>query len=405
MNIRKWKDSPALKETRDMLETKLEDKKVRGILNWIFQIAVVLIFGILAGIALFQSVTVQESAMEPTLQVGERFFVNRAVYKVSSPERGDIIVYKTSGSDDAALHIGRVIGLPGETVQISNGAVLINGEVYNENKNFPEISNAGLASDGVSLESGEYFVLGDNRNNSEDSRYGDIGNINKKYIVGKVWFVISPKDKFGFLKTAAKGKLKEFVLYDAEWYEVYDFIEVNLSFLTAGEKKERAGQYNEILEQEKAGYRIVLNEITPITNDAEIETIEQAATTPYDSVNQHISKALAHYADLKNPDYENSVKEAISAVEAMCCIITGTSGKQATLGNAIKKLEDKGVHIHGGMKQGFKDLYGYASDENGIRHGGKDFKSVPPEDAKFMLISCSAFVNYLIEKWSKVENN
>ena len=74
--------------------------------------------------------------MEPTLQVGERFFVNRAVYKVSSPERGDIIVYKTSGSDDAALHIGRVIGLPGETVQISNGAVLINGEVYNENKNF-----------------------------------------------------------------------------------------------------------------------------------------------------------------------------------------------------------------------------------------------------------------------------
>ena len=74
MNIRKWKDSPALKETRDMLEIKLEDKKVRGILNWIFQIAVVLIFGILAGIALFQSVTVQESTMEPTLQVGERFF-------------------------------------------------------------------------------------------------------------------------------------------------------------------------------------------------------------------------------------------------------------------------------------------------------------------------------------------
>ena len=87
---------------------------------------------------------------------------------------------------------------------------MINGEVYNENKNFPEISNAGLASDGVSLESGEYFVLGDNRNNSEDSRYGDIGNINKKYIVGKVWFVISPKDKFGFLK----GE----VYMNVQWY-------------------------------------------------------------------------------------------------------------------------------------------------------------------------------------------
>lgn len=200
MDIRKWKENSALQETKDKLETKLEDRKVRGILNWVFQIAVVLIFGVLVGIAMFQSVTMQESAMEPTLQVGERFFVNRAIYTVSSPKRGDIIVYKTSGSDDAALHIGRVIGLPGETVQISNGSILINGDVYNENKGFPEINNAGLASDGVSLESGKYFILGDNRNNSEDSRYGDIGNINKKYIVGKVWFIISPKDKFGFLK-------------------------------------------------------------------------------------------------------------------------------------------------------------------------------------------------------------
>lgn len=200
MNIKKWKESPALQETKEKLEARLEDRKVRKILNWVFQILVTLIFGVLVGISMFQSVTMQESAMEPTLQVGERFFINRAVYKVSSPKRDDIIVYKTSGSDDAALHIGRVIGLPGETVQISNGNILINGAVYNENKDFPEISNAGLASDGVSLESGEYFILGDNRNNSEDSRYGDIGNINKKYIVGKVWFVISPKDKFGFLK-------------------------------------------------------------------------------------------------------------------------------------------------------------------------------------------------------------
>ena len=200
MNIKKWKENPAIQETRIKVEEKLEDRKVRRTLNWIFQILVALVFGILVGISLFQSVTMQENSMEPTLQVGERFFVNRALYKVSSPKRDDIIVYKTSGSDDAALHIGRVIGLPGETVQISNGNILINGEVYDENKNFPEISNAGLAASGVSLESSEYFILGDNRNNCEDSRYGDIGNINKKYIVGKVWFVISPKDKFGFLK-------------------------------------------------------------------------------------------------------------------------------------------------------------------------------------------------------------
>lgn len=200
MNIKKWKENPAIQETRIKVEEKLEDRKVRRTLNWIFQILVALVFGILVGISLFQSVTMQENSMEPTLQVGERFFVNRALYKVSSPKRDDIIVYKTSGSDDAALHIGRVIGLPGETVQISNGNILINGAVYDENHDFPEISNAGVASSGISLESGEYFILGDNRNNSEDSRYGDIGNINKKYIVGKVWFIISPKDKFGFLK-------------------------------------------------------------------------------------------------------------------------------------------------------------------------------------------------------------
>lgn len=200
MNIKKWKENPAIQETRIKVEEKLEDCKVRRTLNWIFQILVALVFGILVGISLFQSVTMQENSMEPTLQVGERFFVNRALYKVSSPKRDDIIVYKTSGSDDAALHIGRVIGLPGETVQLSNENILINGEVYDENHDFPEISNAGVASSGISLESGEYFILGDNRNNSEDSRYGDIGNINKKYIVGKVWFIISPKDKFGFLK-------------------------------------------------------------------------------------------------------------------------------------------------------------------------------------------------------------
>lgn len=212
-------------------------------------------------------------------------------------------------------------------------------------------------------------------------------------------------DKFGFLETSAKVKLREFILYDSEWYEVYDFIDVNLSFLTGVEKKDRTRQYNDILEQEKAGYRIILEEVAPITNGSETETIEQAATTQFDSVNQHISKALALYADLKNPDYENSVKESISAVEAMCCIITGMSGKQATLGTALKNLEEHGVHIHKAMASGFNSLYGYASDENGIRHGGIDFKNVPPEDAKFMLVSCSAFVNYLIEKWSKVENN
>ena len=215
-------------------------------------------------------------------------------------------------------------------------------------------------------------------------------------------------DKLGFSinsVTPPKTRLRTYIEQSAKWYEVYDVVEIYISFLEEKEREQRTKQLNTIFEQEKSGYRIVLGEVTPITNDAEIETIEQAAATQFNSVNQHISKALAFYADLKNPDYENSVKESISAVEAMCCVITGLSGRQATLGVALKKLEEHGVHIHKAMESGFNSLYGYASDENGIRHGGIDFKNVPSEDAKYMLVSCSAFVNYLIEKWSKVENN
>lgn len=196
MGLKKRKKS----ETLLMAKEKLEDQKFRNIFTWVFEIAVTLVFAAVVAIAMFQSVTMQESSMEPTLSVGDRFFINKVVYKVGSPQRGDIIVFKTNASDDAALHIRRVIGLPGETIQISDGRILIDGETYKEGKDFPSISNPGLAESPVTLESGEYFVLGDNRNNSEDSRYGDIGTVEKKYIVGKLWFTISPMKKLGFLK-------------------------------------------------------------------------------------------------------------------------------------------------------------------------------------------------------------
>ena len=141
-------------------------------------------------------------AAEKTFQhyLGNGDDYNLVVKGLSSPQRGDMIVFRTSASDDAALHIRRVIGLPGETVQISGGRILINGEVYNEGKDFPMITNPGLAATAVTLESGEYFVLGDNRNNSEDSRYADIGMVRKRYIVGKIWFTCSPFEKLGFTK-------------------------------------------------------------------------------------------------------------------------------------------------------------------------------------------------------------
>ena len=196
--------------------------------------------------------------------------------------------------------------------------------------------------------------------------------------------------------------IENFIVNECQWYEIFDFIEIHLECLNEEKRATRIEQYNHLLETEKSAYRVIAGKVVPISNEYELSTIEEASHTVYDSINVHVEKALSLYADRQNPDYENSIKESISAVESVCCIITGMTGKNATLGNTIKKLKDNGVYIHSAMEKAFSSLYGYTSDENGIRHGGIDFANAPVEDAKYMLVSCSAFVNYLIEKWSKV---
>ena len=177
-----------------------EGNLAKTILIWVFQIAVVLACAVVVAIFFFQSVTMQEGSMDPTLATGDRFFINRMAYKLGSPKRGDIIAFKTSTKAEASLHIKRVIGLPGETIQIKDGQILINGETYKEGRDLPSITNPGVAEEEIFLQAGEYFVLGDNRNNSDDSRYGDVGNIQKKNIEGGLWFVAGPFKKIGFLK-------------------------------------------------------------------------------------------------------------------------------------------------------------------------------------------------------------
>lgn len=157
---------------------------------------------------------------------------------------------------------------------------------------------------------------------------------------------------------------------------------------------------NNVLEQEYVGYRFIKGRLAPITNGIEKTSIEEAGMSQYKAVNQHIDKALKLLSDRQKPDYENSIKESISAVESECEIITGLSGANATLGNTLKHLDDSGVTIHPALKSAFERLYGYASDKDGIRHGGKGAdliggKGSTFEEAKYMLVSCSAFVNYL----------
>lgn len=151
--------------------------------------------------------------------------------------------------------------------------------------------------------------------------------------------------------------------------------------------------YNMFLEKEYVGYRFVNDQITPITDELEISTINEAIEKEDKTVSKHIDKAIQYLSDRENPDYENSIKESISAVEAMCVKILG---KKATLGAALKKLENVGVDIHPGLKSAFEKLYGYTSDAAGIRHAGDIGSSNSTfQEAKFMLVSCCAFVNYL----------
>ena len=176
--------------------------RIRKVLFWV--ISVTLTVALAYGYAFYfgQNIVVQESSMDPTLGGGRRgircWWTGRLI-SWDLPNGGDIIVFRTSDDPKASLHIKRVIGLPGETIQIRNGQILIDGETYVEKRDFPAITNPGIAEEPVYLGRGEYFVLGDNRNNSEDSRYADIGPIEKKRIVGKLWMVTAPFEKFGLL--------------------------------------------------------------------------------------------------------------------------------------------------------------------------------------------------------------
>ena len=140
-------------------------------------------------------------SMEPKLYNGQEVLVNRLLYRLSSPGRGDVVAFLPNGNKNSHYYIKRVVGLPGETVQIVGGYVYINGELLVEDESYDKIADAGIAQVEVQLGSDEFFVLGDNRNNSEDSRSGNIGPVKKETIAGKVWFHLPcGEDDFGFVK-------------------------------------------------------------------------------------------------------------------------------------------------------------------------------------------------------------
>lgn len=127
-------------------------------------------------------------SMEPVLYNGQEILMNRILYRISMPKRGDVIVFLPNGNQNSHFYVKRVVGLPGETVQIRDGNVYIDGVMLAEDERFDKIIDPGIAQNELFLSTDEFFVLGDNRNSSEDSRSGNIGAVKKDTIIGKAWF-------------------------------------------------------------------------------------------------------------------------------------------------------------------------------------------------------------------------
>lgn len=194
------------------------------------------------------------------------------------------------------------------------------------------------------------------------------------------------------------------VIAQAPYNEVLDVIEYCYYWVTHRSdpliKTTWKNAFNMLFRQEYVGYRFVSDQIVPVTDELEIREIEQACKTPFDGARTQLQKALGFLSDRENPDYKNCVKESISAVESVCKVISGN--EKATLKDALNGLISNGMNIHGSLKSAILALYGYASDEGGIRHAERETEStVTFEEAKLMMVTCSAIVNYLVSEYGK----
>lgn len=190
------------------------------------------------------------------------------------------------------------------------------------------------------------------------------------------------------------SEIEKYFLKKFDWFEVYDFIEFTCQHFSDNELIPE--EFNKIFERELAGFRIINNTVTDITSEKEIEMLEDAfADEDFPTVNVHLKRALELLSDRKKPDYRNSIKESISAVESLAKQITGQ--KDAELGKALAVLEKTGK-IHRALKSAFLNLYGYTSGENGIRHALMDEPNLTADDAKYFLLTCTSFINYLKTK-------
>jgi hypothetical protein len=208
-----------------------------------------------------------------------------------------------------------------------------------------------------------------------------------------------PSDKFSLVNEMRR------LYFSWDYLDKYDFIDFILECRELPMHRENfVGDLNFVLKREFSGYRIIKGVLAPITSETEINEIEKAientsSRKKYRSAGIHLDAALSKLADRGSPDYRNSIKESISAIESVCKEIA--NNKKADLAMAIKELK-KTISVHPALEQGFLKIYGYTSDGDGIRHALTEEPSLDQEDALFMFVAASAFINYLIAKDQKI---
>jgi hypothetical protein len=192
----------------------------------------------------------------------------------------------------------------------------------------------------------------------------------------------------------------------AEWVDALDLIEAIVGYVKRFESMHAAGLlpafvngYNETFESYLVGFRFINRKLVPIDSQTELDSINAALddTKQFKGARHHLDQAATLLSNRKDPDYPNSIKESISAVESVCVAVTN----EHTLGDALKKLKGAGVTIHSALEGAWSKMYGWTSDADGIRHGSIETPDADQALAKYMLVTCSAFVSLVIESGRK----